>query len=269
MNSIELTEATGKKRGHFASKCNRVAKLIEVWADLESKMVSMIERGSGSTDTARLAYATLLMMETGIRVGNESSAEGFVCENRMVAQKSNKERGIKKGDVIYQHPNYGKVCKTYGLTTLLCDHVHSNGKRLTFSFLGKKMVEQNLVTSHKSLVRHCPYLSHSANGNLWLDITYNELKKFVKKYVGKNYTPKDLRMAKVNIIFIGLFSKPPYKDEWKTATSKSARNKILGACIEETASIIGHTKGVCKSAYLSKDLITYILSTPMPPKEKK
>lgn len=266
MHYEELINNLGKKRGHFKHKPNRIAKLVDEWPSLESKMVAMIERGNGVSDTARLAYATLLMMETGIRVGNEGSAEGFICKNQKVAGKDYPEKGIKKGDIIWEHEMNGKLVKTYGLTTLLGEHVKKGKNKLTIRFVGKKIVDQELKVTHDVLIRYAPF---ARMDKLWLDIKYHDVKKFVKRYVGRQYTPKDLRMAKVNLIFTDLFSHPRYAREWKQATSKSARNKILGACIEETATIIGHTKAVCKSAYLSKALIAYIIATPMPEKVRK
>jgi DNA topoisomerase IB len=254
-----LITKVGKLRGHFTSKENRVAKLIESWDDLQEKFESMIVRGSGSTDTARLAYATLMMMETGIRVGNEGSAEGFVCINQKVAGKDYPDRGIKKGDVIWRHPMYGQTIKTYGLTTLLHRHVKKRGKELRINFVGKKIVEQNLRVNHPLLVKFKP---EGDRHDSFLDVDYNSFKKFIKKYVGKGYSPKDLRTAKVNMIFLEMFSKKPYHPDYDLLTTKSARKQLLGACIEATANVIGHTKGVCKASYLSPSLIRYIVETP-------
>lgn len=257
MNTKDLINNIGNKRGRFSNKCHRIAKLIDEWDSLESKFVDMVERGQGQTQTARLAYGMLVMLETGIRVGNESSAEGFVCDNQKIAQKNNPAKGIKKGDVVYQHPDHGKLVKTYGLTTLLNSHVKGRRGSLNISFVGKKIVAQSLTVKHSTLLQYRP----QGNPNdLWLGIRYPDLKKFVKRYVGRQYTPKDLRMAKVNKIFLSIFNQKVIK-EFLNTTTKSGRKKILAAAIEETANIIGHTRSVCKSAYLSQPLINYILTT--------
>ena len=256
MKTNELLSNVGKSRGHFASKSNRIAKLIDMWPELESKFVAMIKRGRGSSEQARMAYATLLMMETGIRTGNESSAEGFICDNRKIAQKDNPEKGYKKGDVIWQHPSHGKLVKTYGLTTLLHNHVTRNGKKLEISFVGKKIVEQNLIVRHPILLRYCP---KGDKNDLFLGIRYYELKKFVKRYVGRGFTPKDIRMTKVNLIFVNKFGRKPHDRNFDVETTKAGKKKILSLAIEETANMIGHTKGVCRSSYLSPSLLQFIL----------
>ena len=93
-----------------------------------------------------------------------------------------------------------------------------------------------------------------------MDLDYYTLKKFIKKSVGKGFSPKDIRTAKVNLIFISKFGRNPHRKAFETSTTKSGRKKVLSTCIEETADIIGHTKGVCKSAYLSKPMIDFILA---------
>lgn len=252
----ELIDAVGKIKGSFKNKSHRAAKLIDRWDALESKFESMIERGRGWTKQARLAYATLLMMETGIRTGNESSAEGWVCENQIVCRKANKEKKLKVGDVIWRHPMYGKHVATYGLTTLQNGHVIKKGKKkIQIAFVGKKLVDQHFIISNPTLVE---WMDTVRSDDSFLGIKYHELKNFVKKYVGRGFTPKDIRMAKVNMIFIDLFGGTPAREAFEEASTKTARRKVLMDTIAETAEKIGHTKSVCKSAYLSSDLLHHI-----------
>lgn len=240
---FDLVQNIGKCRGHFTRKENRAAKLICMWNDLHNKMEGMVIRGNGVTLQARLAYAVLLMMETGIRVGNESSAEGFVCEN-----KFDKER-------------FGKQVQTYGLTTLKPEHVKCGMNRLILQFTGKKHVDQTLVVhlnDNQTLVHYCPPII--AENETWLRITDAQVRKFVKRYVGHGFSPKDIRTAKVNLLFVNRFASL-HGPIYSASTTKSARKRALADCIAEVAERIGHTKGVCKSAYLSKPLLANILAT--------
>jgi DNA topoisomerase IB len=249
----ELLEHIGSKRGHFKFKSNRIAKLIEMWPVLESKFIAMIHRGRKKTAQARFAYATLLMMETGLRTGNETSAEGWVCENQIVCKKDNPDKGLKVGDIIWRHPLYGQHVQTFGLTTLMNSHVRRFKGFVRIDFVGKKLVDQRLYVYHPEIVQYCP---RGKSNELFLEIDYYSLKKFVKKYVGKNYTPKDIRMAKANLVFIEKLI--PKQTEYEAAETKTARKRVVGSTIEETANVIGHTKGVCRSAYLSQPLIGWL-----------
>lgn len=225
----------GNPRGSFANKEHRAQRLVNNWNRLERKMVSFIEQGNGTTLRARCAYGVLLMMETGIRVGNESSAEGYICENKY-------------------HPLYGKEVRTYGLTTLLSSHVSKNGA-IRIRFTGKKGVEQYLKTSHPVLMEWFRTVQKHefAYEDSFLGIAYADLVWFVKRYVGRKFMPKDIRTVRVNIEFIKRMS--TLNGELEHVTTKSSMKKILSEKIAETAEHIGHTKSVCKSAYISKQLI--------------
>lgn len=251
MDVDDLIQAVGSRHAGFGEKPARIAKLLHRWVELEKKFVRMIERGH--RNTARLAYATLFMMETGIRTGNERSSEGWICENQIICRKDNPEKGLKVGDVIWRHPMFGQHVQTFGLTTLQNGHVKRRAKSLVVSFTGKKLVDQELIIKHPTLIRYCPI--GERDGRLWLNISYHELKKFVKKSIGKYYSPKDIRMAKVNLIFINIMGNHPRSFEFDEAKTKSARKKILSEVLDETANIIGHTKSVCRSAYMSQPLI--------------
>lgn len=251
-----LLEAVGDIRGRFSSKENRAAKLLAEWSDLRNKLEGMIDRGMARTENSLLAYAVLVMMETGIRVGNEGSAEGWVCDNQIVAKKDNPEKGIKVGDVIWRHPMYGQHVQTFGLTTLLNKHVKRKRKPPVLDFTGKKLVDQTLPLHNKTLQA---FLPNGPLDDLWLGVTYNSLRKFVKRYVGHNFMPKDIRTAVVNLKFSRRFG-CQHAAEYAEAETKKARKAIVAECVEATANEIGHTKSVCRTAYLSKEMMDELMS---------
>ena len=242
MDYNHLQSRIGNTRGHFSKKENRAAKLVAQWEELRSKFDCMIHRGNGTTETARCAFATLLMMETGIRIGNEDSAEGFICNQK-------------------HHPLFGQPVQTFGLTTLLNSHVCRAADKLEISFTGKKLVSQNLTVTNPVLVKFCP------TGNpddLFLGIDYNALKCFIKRYVGNQFSPKDLRTAKVNLTFCEVYGNEPFTVEVPQARKLSDKKRLLATAIEMTATRIGHTKSVCRSSYMSKPLLEYIVQSFQP-----
>lgn len=64
----------------FDDKQKRAVKLAAKFEILDKKFDGMIERGGYVSDTARCALACKLMMHTGIRIGNESSSEGYMTK---------------------------------------------------------------------------------------------------------------------------------------------------------------------------------------------
>lgn len=236
--TIDLRTLVGNPRGRNADKNHRVAKLMKEWKTLRAKMEGMVKRGHAGTDTSLCAYATLLIMETGIRVGNEESAEGFECVNK-------------------HHPLFGQVVTTYGVTTLQNRHVTEKLGGLVLEFCGKKLVDQNLFTGNPTLVKYRPKAGPA--DVLWLGVTDAMLRKFVKRYVGRAFTPKDIRRTFVNILFCDRFH-DDYEDSFLWQTKKSERNKVVRTCIEDTAATVGHTPGVCRSAYLSHPMLDALKS---------
>ena len=217
--------SVGNLNGHNSNPDNRSAKLLNRWPELTAKFERMVQAGNGRTETARLAYAVLLIMKTAIRVGNEESAEGRVSINKW-------------------SPNFGQSVQTYGVTTLRNSHVVKCEAGLHLTFVGKKAVEQKLFTDNPTLKEYCP---QGPADELWLGIEYPTLFAFVKRCVGDAFTPKDIRRAKVNKVFLELLS------EVETVNKKTIRSLI-----EKTAEIIGHTKAVCKRSYLSPILLAAI-----------
>lgn len=228
-----ISNCIGKARGHNSVKENRVQKLVNSWDTLEDKLIRIIKRGRGVSLSARCAYGLLLIMETGIRTGNESSAEGYICNQK-------------------HHADFGKSIKVYGLVTLLPQHLRLVNGKLYISFLGKKAVKQSLSTNH-SIVTTYYQAIRLLNHNPFLGITYRQLRKFTSRYVGNEFTPKDIRTARVNLEFIARF------DNNLSLKTKREAKKYMASIIEDTAEKIGHTKGVCKKSYLSGNLLQYCM----------
>lgn len=233
----------GKQKGSNTNKFNRVAKLAAMYNDLNKKLLGMVLRGENScTETYRCAVALLLIMETGIRVGNEGSAEGYHT---------------------VPHPNAknqeSKFVKTYGLTTLLQEHVtFLKPKKMFFNFVGKKQVE-NTFEVPSNLV---PYVY-----KIWLDckkdpvfgITDYQLTKFIKRYVGKQFTPKDFRTLRANIYAhqtASTFFEMALRVCKLPAKKKDFNESVKTVC-EAVAQKLNNTSGVCKKSYIDDMLFAH------------
>ena len=231
-----LTKVVGNSNGNYTNKYNRAQKLINNWDSIRVKMERMVTRGNGKTKLSQRAWLILLIMETGIRVGNRVSADGYISKNK-----------------------YGKYfekkVRTFGATTLKVKHCKVKDGVLSISFLGKKQVSVSVKTNNKILLKYFPELvKGKVAGD---DLTSEEarfLNGFLKKRVGR-YSAKDLRTAKVNLIYS---SNAQFPDAIK---NKSEANKIVKDVLVETAKLAGHTPGVCKSRYVSPDLIFFYKET--------
>lgn len=229
------------KSNRFDTKESRAKKLLLQWSELYTKMLDMVDRGTNvtMTYTAKCAWAVAVMMHTGIRVGNEASAEGYICVNAYKDQ-------------------CGLKVKTYGLTTLLAKHCKikniKGNKVVVLNFVGKKLEDQTFIITDKFLVFGAEVLlSDKQKEDTLLDIGHYDLTKFVKKRIGKNFTIKDIRTAKVNSMFINRAEK--IINEGISFGNKNEAKKFAVKIIEDVAENIGHTKAVCRRSYVSKELL--------------
>ena len=217
----------------FDDKQKRAVKLAAKFETLDKKFDGMIERGGYVSDTARCALACRLMMHTGIRIGNESSSEGYM---------------------IKPHPNSKKTAefvKTYGLTTLLPNHIQIQRGKAFINFIGKKNVENSFLVNGVLTKQIKAVLATVADGETFFEITAYELTKFIKRYVGRRFTSKDFRTMRANMYAsekMAEFIKQP------APATKRAYNGEVREISEYVAEKLNNTPSVCKKSYIDGDM---------------
>lgn len=217
----------------FDDKQKRAVKLASKFEELDKKFDGMIERGNYVTDTARCALACKMMMHTGIRIGNESSSEGYMTN---------------------PHPNSKKkpeFVRTYGLTTLLPNHIQVQRGKAYVNFLGKKSVENSFCIGGTLAKQIKEVLSTASDGETFLEVTAYELTKFIKRYVGRKFTPKDFRTMRAN-----MYANEKMLELMKheAPTTKREYNAEVREVCEYVSEKLNNTPGVCKKSYIDGDL---------------
>lgn len=213
----------------YDDKQNRMVKLAARFEELSEKFDRMIEKGGYVTDTARCALACKMMMYTGIRIGNEDSAEGYVTK---------------------PHPNSNKepeFVKTYGLTTLLPEHVLVKGRKVYLNFVGKKQVENSFTLTGELAKQVREVLKTVEQGETLFEITEYELTKFIKRYVGRRFTPKDFRTMRANMYAWEKFEEIKQRELPGTKTEFNKEVKEIATYVSEH---LNNTPGVCKKSYI-------------------
>lgn len=232
----------------FDDKHNRMVKLATRFEELSEKFDRMIVKGGYVTDNARLALACKMMMYTGIRIGNEDSAEGYITK---------------------PHPNSKKepeFVQTYGLTTLLPEHIMCKGKKVYLSFIGKKQVENSFVITGELAKQVKEVLKTVEQGETFLEITVYELTKFIKRYVGRKFTPKDFRTLRANMCAYEKFKEICERELPSTKREFNAEVKEIATYVSEN---LNNTPGVCKASYIDSCLWDEVaLARPVTKKKK-
>lgn len=237
---ITTVEIFGKEYGFcrsakasYEDKHNRMVKLACMFETLSEKFDRMIVKGSYVTDMARCALACKMMMYTGIRIGNEGSAEGYVTK---------------------PHPNSNKepeFVQTYGLTTLLPQHVMVKGRKVYLNFIGKKSVENSFTLTGELAKQVKEVLKTAEQGETLFEVTEYELTKFIKRYVGRRFTPKDFRTLRANMCAWDKFTEICERELPSTKKEFNAEVKEIATYVSEN---LNNTPGVCKASYIDSRL---------------
>lgn len=214
-------------------KFNRAAKLLSKFNEISNKMDGYIKRGNGESLNARLALAVKMMMYTGIRIGNESSAEGYMTKPY--------EYSDKKPEFV----------QTYGLTTLKSEHCRKVGRYVFLNFLGKKHVENTFRLEGLLAKQFKQVLAFAEEFETVFEISEYELTKFIKTHVGKQFTPKDFRTMRAN-----MFAWEKYQEicERELPTTKKERNAEVKEICQYVSQKLNNTPGVCKTSYIDSYL---------------
>jgi len=240
-----ILSCVGKLKGSNGNKYNRAYKLLSQREELSDKFLRLSNRGNYDTEHAQAAIAVMILMQTGMRIGNESSAEGYHTK---------------------PHPNekdnVSKFVQTYGLTTCLNKHVKINVKEGTveFNFLGKKSVGNYYLITDKKLAWAIWNMQQSKNREVapttkFLDVDAYQMTKFIKRYVGRVYSPKDFRTMVANELAVDILtnSSPP-------SDKKSWRMLVTDTCTRVSEQL-NNTPAVCKRNYINSALFDSLLTT--------
>ena len=154
-----------------------------------------------------------------------------------------------------------KENKSYGVTTLLNEHIKIKGDTVTLDFIGKKGVQNKCLVKNKKLSKNLKLKKRTLNKkdriftyrkkNKYYNLKSSDVNKYLKQF--GNFSAKNFRTWIANLEFITLLLK---NDE---ITSLNQRKKIINESIESIANKLHNTKSVCKSNYIDPYLVeTYL-----------
>lgn len=220
--------------GHTTCKFNRAAKIARNAKNLVRKFDRFIDT-TQTTLRNQCALAVKLMMFTGIRVGNEESANGYMTKPHPM-QKDQK----------------AEFRQTFGLTTLLRKHVKVRGQYVVLEFVGKKGVQQKITIRDKKLVKQCKMQLIRTNDDQFLTVSDADVRQFVKKSVGWSYKAKDFRTMYANTVATQEVLSVIRRDLPQRKKDFRAEQKSI---CENVAAKLGNTPGISKRAYIDPAIL--------------
>lgn len=181
--------------------------------------------------TTILAIATLILAETGMRVGNQK---------------------------------YRRLNKTYGLSTLQMQHIASDDETVKFSFTGKHNKEQTFSVINKALSETLEtiidkyedddnriILSYEEDENVEM-ISHCEINDFIKKIIGTAFSSKFFRTWTGTRLAL-FFARDAMRLE-----SEVANASFEAQLVSLVANELGNTPAICRKYYIHPKMLSYL-----------
>jgi len=154
---------------------------------------------------------------------------------------------------------YAEENESYGISTLMREHVSLSGGAVDFDYPAKSGVRRTLriedpevVRAVRSLLRqseHSDRLLVCRNGSGWMDVHADDLNARFKELVGDDYSVKDLRTWHGTVLAAEAFvdADPP--------VAKKVTKRVESAVMKEVAEALGNTPAVARGSYVDPRVI--------------
>jgi DNA topoisomerase IB len=155
---------------------------------------------------------------------------------------------------------YAEEHESYGIATLLCEHVTVHCHAIEFDYPAKSGVRRTVEIEDTEIVRAVRALMRrpdrterllvcrSVSG--WIDIRSDDLNARFKETVGDEYTVKDLRTWHGTVLAAAAFA------EADPAVSQRVAKRVEAAVMKEVAEELGNTPAVARGSYVDPRVVT-------------
>jgi DNA topoisomerase I len=154
---------------------------------------------------------------------------------------------------------YAEENNSFGISTLLCEHITVARSAIEFDFPAKSGVRRTLTIDDPVAVRSVRALLRRPerterflvcrNGSGWTDIHADDLNARFKELVGAEYTVKDLRTWHGTVLAAAAFvdADPP--------VNKTVIKRVESAVMKEVAEELGNTPAVARASYVDPRVV--------------
>jgi DNA topoisomerase IB len=149
--------------------------------------------------------------------------------------------------------DYAEENHSYGLATLLQEHVTVNGAEIRFDYPGKSgqrrrhsVVDRQLLPVVSSLKRRRggsnEFLAYR-EGRHWVDVTSEDVNEYVKRVAAGEFSAKDFRTWNGTVLAaVAVAGEVP--------KSKTARKRRVNDAVKGVAYFLGNTPAVSRASYI-------------------
>ncbi len=155
---------------------------------------------------------------------------------------------------------YAEEHESYGLATLLCEHLVVRHDAVEFDFPAKSGVRRTVEIQDPEVVRAVRALMRRPNraerllmcrtASGWVDVRSDDLNTRFKELVGDDYTVKDLRTWHGTVLAAAAFA------DADPAVSQRVAKRVEAAVMREVAEELGNTPAVARGSYVDPRVVT-------------
>lgn len=155
---------------------------------------------------------------------------------------------------------YAEENESYGLATLLCEHVTVRRDTVAFDYPAKSGVQRTYEIENAEVARVVRALKRRTdcndrlllcrNGSDWVEVTADDLNKRFKELVGDNYSVKDLRTWHGTVLAAAAFV------DADPAASAKVIKRVEAAVMREVAGELGNTPAVARASYVDPRVVS-------------
>jgi DNA topoisomerase-1 len=154
---------------------------------------------------------------------------------------------------------YAEENNSFGIATLLCEHVGLQKEAVEFDYPAKSGVRRTLVIDDPEVVRSVRDLLRRPDrtdrllvcrsASAWTDIHADDLNARFKELVGSEYSVKDLRTWHGTVLGAAAFvdADPP--------VNKKVIKRVESAVMKEVSEALGNTPAVARASYVDPRVV--------------
>ena len=161
---------------------------------------------------------------------------------------------------------YAQENDTYGVATLLKEHVRRRGAALVFDYDAKGGQRRVIAIEDRQLLPVIDRLKRRRSGgdrllawkrkDGWVDVTSNDVNDYIKRAAGEDFSAKDFRTWSATVMAaVGLASCAEEPSPAAATRSDRASRRRINQVVRDVAEAIGDTPAVCRSSYIDPAVV--------------
>ncbi|HEY7785919.1 MAG TPA: hypothetical protein VIB00_14400 [Pyrinomonadaceae bacterium] len=159
---------------------------------------------------------------------------------------------------------YASENGSYGIATLRPKHVKVKGETIDFDFPGKSGVRQQRQLKDKSVAKVVRALLKAGGREVFkyqngdgqmVNVTSRHINEYVKEVMGERFSAKDFRTWAGTLVCACALARAGTE----LTDKPTVRKRKIVAAIKETAEVLGNTPAVCRSSYISPEVLNGFL----------